>query len=107
MKTQEDQLALLRDEVQAVRTVADAERVVIGGLLPMREIGMPEEEAGSTLLVSLMLAGFRLPCGCPPALRLTTFPEAHFAEVRKWLKSEAWFNPEVVIKLFEKIEGKS
>ena len=82
MKTQEDQLALLRDEVQAVRTVADAERVVIGGLLPMREIGMPEEEAGATLLVSLMLAGFRLPCGCPPALRLTTFPEAHFAEVK-------------------------
>lgn len=82
MKTQEDQLALLRDEVQAIRTVADAERFAIGGLLPMRETGISEEEAGATLLVILALVGFRLPCGCPPALRLTTFPEAHFAEVK-------------------------
>lgn len=82
MKTQEDQLALLRDEVQAIRTVADAERFAIGGLLPMQETGMSEEEAGTALLVILLLVGFRLPCGCRPALRLTTFPEAHFAEVR-------------------------
>ena len=33
--------------------------------------------------------------------------EPTLPKVRKWLKSEAWFNPEVVIKLFEKIEGKS
>ena len=82
MKTQEEQLALLQEEPRAIRTVADAERFAIGGLLPMRETGMSEEEAGATLLVILALVGFRLPCGCLPALRLATFPEAHFAEVR-------------------------
>ena len=31
--------------------------------------------------------------------------EPTLMKVRKWLKSEAWFNPEVVIKLFEKMEA--
>lgn len=31
--------------------------------------------------------------------------EPTMPKVRKWLKSEAWFNPEVVIKLFEKMEA--
>ena len=33
--------------------------------------------------------------------------EPTMPKVRKWLKSEAWFTPEVVIKLFESMEGKS
>ena len=31
--------------------------------------------------------------------------EPTLPKMRKWLKSEAWFTPEVVIKLFESIEG--
>ena len=31
--------------------------------------------------------------------------EPTMPKMRKWLKSEAWFTPEVVIKLFESIEG--
>ena len=72
----------LEKELQAVKTVADAERFVVGGLLAMRECEIPEAEAAVILLGLLGLSGLRLPCGCPMALRLATFPEAHFAEVK-------------------------
>ena len=72
----------LEKELQAVKTVADAERFVLGWLLGMRECEIPEAEAAVILLGLLGLSGLRLPCGCPMALRLATFPEAHFAEVK-------------------------
>ena len=69
-------------EIQAIKTVADAERFVVGGLLAMRECEIPEAEAAVILLGLLGLSGLRLPCGCPICLRVATFPDANFVEAR-------------------------
>ena len=81
-RSNEEIRASMEAEIEAIQTVADTERFIVGCLIHMRNTGMQEHEAAAALLSILALSGIRLPCGCPICLRVATFPDANFVEAR-------------------------